>query len=184
MEIVLDTDIKTYNFLLEIFKPVCKNFTSSDFSFVSKSYDFANSPNYNACSSSERLITVENLRKTQVFSCPLNFDHSSFSDCSFYSPLFEVLQKVTMSSKDSFELVKLASGYGKFCYYAICSIDKQLVYYYFKFDEQKDIEAIDIFDNYITEVSFSLTYAQNEITEDLDTPKKQKNSYLKSLITA
>lgn len=69
--------------------PVCKSFTSRNFSVVSKGYDFANPPPHHTCSSEERLITVKSQRKLQPFPCPTS---NAFPACSFFKFDFEKIK--------------------------------------------------------------------------------------------
>jgi hypothetical protein len=173
---------KTYDFLKSLASPVCRYFTSSKFDVVSKDYPFANAPSQNACSSPNRLSVVKHLIKQNPFPCQVNTETHSFSDCDYYSPVFEILKKYSVSNKNSFELVKMKIDDVSYIY-AVCSVEAQMIFTYFKFSEIKDQEAISLFDEFISEASNSFTYSESEIVNSNGALKSQKTSYLNSLMS-
>jgi hypothetical protein len=67
--------------------------------------------------------------------------------------------------------------------YAVCSVEAQMIFTYFKFSEIKDQEAISLFDEFISEASNSFTYSESEIVNSNGALKSQKTSYLNSLMS-
>jgi len=164
--------------------PVCKSFTSRDFSIVSKDYDFANPPPYHTCSSEERLIAVKSQRKLQAFPCPTS---NVFAGCSFYKFSFEKIKTA------SFNDVKVS--FIKFhCYdiqnetiitkYIICSFDKKIVYLSYDADDDNQSNE-QIFDKWVKEAAFGYDYSSQieQVQEKSEEIKPKKVSYFSRLIS-
>jgi len=164
--------------------PVCKSFTSRDFSIVSKGYDFANPPPHHTCSSEERLVTVKSQRKLQAFPCPMS---NAFPACSFYK--FNVEKIKTASFNDAkVSFIKIdyydTENETKITKYIICSFDKKIVY--MSYDSDDDNQSNEkIFDKWVKEAAFGYDYncQTEQVQEKSEEIKPKKVSYFSRLIS-
>lgn len=177
-----------YSFIFKQYpNSVCKSFTSSNFDIVSSSYDFANAPEHNACSSDERLKSVKAHRKSQVYYC----SESNFSACSFYQPTVTFVKTFSLHKVDNNNLyhnidvlkmkIRKEDDYLKDIY-IICSISKQEIYLDFNSTGIEDSDML-ICELFVKEAADNLKYKTDllPVFED-QIPIVKKNSYFSKLM--
>lgn len=176
-------DVKNFNpiFLYNLYSnPVCKHFTSSDFSIKANNYDFGNAPQYDACSSDDRLSSVKIQRKSQVFYCTSSENYLS---CSFYSPRIDFLARTEIAG-NFIDLVTLkvkgpTGSLVDIC--VICDTSKGSVFNDF-YSTNNPEQNMQIYRDFINELDFKTQSIVHEITTTSVTEKSQRKSYLSRLI--
>jgi len=170
--------------------PVCSNYTSANIPIEHSAltYEFANLPRKNSCSSPQRL---EKADKTRIWDCPF----ANHVDCVFYSiDIFQIYQfsVLDFTGKEIIYNIlkdKVKNGYTYYIY-NLSDQSVKLKYFIPYIQKDQDEQAISIFKEYIVEnynsvVSDFKFNSSSDVIEKEPTilEKQDKKSFLLSLVS-